>query len=93
MSPNIVADFGSRISQSRMSVSQQTEKGRENLIERRTRALVRSLNQYCRSKVGILRIRMEEKQEVEILINEVVLSAKYLRSEKEMRVPRIAIPD
>lgn len=63
---------------------------REYLNDSLTHNLVRSLNEYFKSKVEIPRIRMGEKQELETLINEeALLFAMFLRNERHSWKPRI----
>jgi len=67
---------------------------REYLNDSQTRDLVKGLNQYFQSKVKIPRMRMGNQQEIETLINEeALLLAKYIRNEKDLWVPRIAVLD
>jgi len=64
---------------------------REYLNDSLTHSLIKSLNEYFQSKVGIPRIRMGKEQEIETLINEeALLLAMYLRNEKQTWTPRIA---
>ena len=52
---------------------------------------MKGFNAYFESKVEIPRIRHGFKQTLETLINEeALLLAKYLRDERETRIPRIA---
>jgi hypothetical protein len=56
---------------------------REYLNDSLTHGLMRSLNEYFKSKVEIPRIRMGESQEIETLINEEgLLFAMFLRNER-----------
>lgn len=58
-----------------------------------TNDLTNKLHDYFTLKVKIPRIKRGEKQELETLINEeAMLIGKYLRSEREKWIPRIAIP-
>jgi hypothetical protein len=51
------------------------------------------MHKYFEVEVEIPRIRIGKKQTIETLINEeALLLAKYLRSERETWIPRIAIP-
>jgi hypothetical protein len=50
------------------------------------------LNDYFESMVEIPRMKVGERQTIETLINEeTLLFAKYLRNEREVWTPRIAI--
>jgi CRISPR/Cas system-associated endonuclease Cas1 len=63
---------------------------REYLNDSETHDLVSDLNQYCKSKVKVPRVRMGERQEIETLINEeALLLSMFLRSEKPCWIPRI----
>jgi CRISPR-associated protein Cas1 len=65
---------------------------REYLNDSLTHNLIRSLNEYFKSKVTIPRIRMGKTQEIETLINEeALLLAMYLRNEKQTWTPRISL--
>jgi CRISPR-associated protein Cas1 len=64
---------------------------REFLNDSRTKSLVKSLGQYFKNIVAILRMRMGKHQEIETLIcEEALLLAQYLRNEKQTWIPRIA---
>jgi hypothetical protein len=64
---------------------------REYLNDSLTRSLVRSLNEYFKTKVEIQRIRIGKNQEIETLINEeALLLAQYVRNERQSWNPRIA---
>jgi CRISPR/Cas system-associated endonuclease Cas1 len=64
---------------------------REYLSDSLTHGLMKSLNEYFKTKVAIPRIRMGKSQEIETLINEeALLLAMYLRNEKQEWNPRIA---
>ena len=64
---------------------------REYLNDSLTRNLMKSLNEYFKTKVEIPRIRMGKSQEIETLINEeAYLFAMYLRAEKSSWIPRVA---
>ncbi len=66
---------------------------REYLNDSETHDFVRALNQYFQTKIGMPRVRMGERQEIETLINEeALLFAAYLRNEKQTWAPRITIP-
>ena len=57
-----------------------------------TKDLMKKLNEFFESKIEISRIRVGNKQTIETLINEeALLFAKYLRNEREMWTPRIAV--
>jgi CRISPR/Cas system-associated endonuclease Cas1 len=63
---------------------------REYLSDSLTHGLMRSLNEFFKTKVEIPRIRMGKTQEIETLINEeALLFAMYLRDEKHTWSPRI----
>lgn len=63
---------------------------REYLDDPKTHDFVKTLNQYFQSKVGVPRMRMGKKQEIETLISEeALLLAKYLRNENKDWTPRI----
>lgn len=63
---------------------------REYLNDSLTHNLMRSLNEFFKTKVEIPRIRMGKSQEIETLINEeALLLAMYLRNEKQTWKPRI----
>jgi hypothetical protein len=63
---------------------------REYLDDSLTHSLVRSLNEYFQTRIGIPRIRMGNEQEIETLINEeALLFARYLRDELKDWAPRI----
>jgi len=63
---------------------------REYLNNSKTRAFMKSLNEYFLAEVKVPRYRMGKKQELETLINEeAMLFAKYLRNEREAWNPRI----
>jgi len=63
---------------------------REYLNDSHTGPLLKELNQYFQSKVGIPRMRMGGEQEIETLINEeALLFARYLRNERKEWVSRI----
>jgi hypothetical protein len=65
---------------------------REYLNDSLTHNLMRSLNEFFKTKVEIPRIRMGKTQEIETLINEeVLLFAMYLRNEKQTWSPRTTI--
>jgi len=65
---------------------------REYLGDPQTRIPVKDLNQYFQSIVQIPRIRIGEKQEIETLIvEEALLFAKFLGSERKSWIPRIAL--
>ena len=58
--------------------------------EPKTRDLIAQLNTYFEFKVEIPRIRVDKRQTLETLINEeALLSAKFLRYERETWIPRI----
>jgi hypothetical protein len=64
---------------------------REYLNDSLTHGLMKSLNEYFKTKVEIPRIRMGNTQEIETLISEeALLLAQYLRNEKENWIPRLA---
>ena len=64
---------------------------REYLNDSLTHSLMKRLNEYFKTKVGIPRIRMGKNQEIETLINEeALLFAMFLRNEKQEWKPRIA---
>jgi hypothetical protein len=57
-----------------------------------TRDFSRKLDGWFEANAEIPRIRIEERQEIETLINEeALLFAKYLRNEKKEWTPRIGI--
>ena len=63
---------------------------REYLNDSLTHGLMKSLNEYFKTKVEIPRIRMGKTQEIETLINEeALLLAMYLRNENNTWNPRI----
>jgi hypothetical protein len=63
---------------------------REYLNDSLTHNLIRSLNEYFKTKIDISRIRMGKTQEIETLINEeALLFAMFLRNEKQTWKPRI----
>jgi CRISPR-associated protein Cas1 len=63
---------------------------REYLNDSLTRNLIKSLNEYFRTKIEIPRIRVGKTQEIETLINEeAMLLGMYLRNEKKDWIPRI----
>jgi CRISPR-associated protein Cas1 len=65
---------------------------REYLNDSLTHSLMRSLNDYFKTKVEIPRIRMGKSQEIETLINEeALLLGMYLRDERKDWIPRIAM--
>ncbi len=65
---------------------------REYLSDSQTRGLVEGLNRYFQSKMGMPRIQMGNKQEVETLVNEeALLLAMLFRNEKKEWIPRIGI--
>lgn len=66
---------------------------RQYLNEKLTNEVIKRLDTYFRTSVEIPRARIGEKQELETLISEeALLLARYLRSEREEWIPRIAIP-
>ena len=65
---------------------------REYLDDALTQNLIGELNEHLENKVEIPRIRMGNNQEIETLINEeALLFARYLRSERQTWIPRIAM--
>ena len=68
-----------------------TKKGkREYLNDSLTHNLMKSLNEFFKTKVEVPRIRMGKSQEIETLINEeALLFAQYLRDEEQTWIPRI----
>ena len=66
---------------------------REYLNDSLTQSLMRSLNEYVKTKVEAPRIRMGRTQEIETLINEeALLFAMYLRNERKDWKPRTVNP-
>lgn len=66
---------------------------RQYLNDFKTRAFMKRLNLYFERKVEVPRIRVGKKQTIETLINEeALLFAKYLRDERRIWIPRIALP-
>ena len=62
---------------------------REYLDDSLTRSLMKSLNEYFQTKVEIPRVRHGPRQSLDTLINEeALLSAQYLRNERQIWVPR-----
>ena len=73
------------------SVSRKRKGKREYLKDSETRRMMKELTEYFDSKVDIPLIRHGKKQKVETLIDEeALLLAKFLRSERENWIPRIA---
>jgi hypothetical protein len=70
-----------------------TRKGkREYLNDSQIRDLMKRINIFLKSKVEIPRIRLGKKQTIETLINEeALLLAKFLRQERKIWIPRMAI--
>jgi len=65
---------------------------REYLNDDKTRELMRELNDYFDTKIELPRIHSGKRQRIENLINEeTLLIAKFLRNEKEKWTPRIHI--
>ena len=65
---------------------------RQFLNDADSKVLVDNLYEYFTRKVEIPRIRRGKKQRIETLINEeALLFAKYLRGEREMWIPRVAV--
>jgi ribosomal protein L28 len=65
---------------------------RQYLNETKTRRMIDRLNVYFQTRVSTPRIRMDQKQEIETVINEeAMLLSMYLRNEKTDWIPRIAI--
>jgi CRISPR-associated protein Cas1 len=65
---------------------------REYLSDSLTHGLMKSLNEYFKTKVEISRIRMGKTQEIETLISEeALLFAMYLRDEKKEWIPRVVV--
>lgn len=63
---------------------------RQYINDTKTRELMNRINTYFRSIVNVPRMRMGKRQEIETLISEeALLSAQYLRNEKQTWVPRI----
>jgi len=63
---------------------------RQYLNKEKTEELTKRLNAFFRSVVGIPRIKVGKRQEIETLINEeAYLFAKYLRKERKEWIPRI----
>lgn len=53
---------------------------------------MKRLNLYFQSKVDVPRIKHGKQQEIETLINEeALLLAKFLRTERQTWIPRIAV--
>ena len=62
------------------------------LNDSQTHDLMKRLNGFFESKIDIPRIKFGETQTVETLINEeALLLAKFLRNEREVWTPRIAV--
>ena len=62
---------------------------REYLDDSLTRSLMKSLNEYFQTRVEIPRVRHGSRQSLDTLINEeALLSAQYLRNERQIWVPR-----
>jgi hypothetical protein len=67
---------------------------REYLNDSSTLSYAKQLNDYSQKEVIVPRVRIDENQEIETLINEeALLFAQYLRNEKQTRTPRIASLD
>ena len=65
---------------------------RQYLNDVKTRQFMKKLNEYFQREVAIPRMKIGERQEIETLIREEAqLFAKYLRSERETWIPRIAL--
>jgi CRISPR/Cas system-associated endonuclease Cas1 len=65
---------------------------REYLKEDKSRTFVKELNKYFMSTVEVPRVRRGQKQEFESLITEeALLFAKYLRGERSIWNPRVAV--
>ena len=63
------------------------------LNKEKTDDMTKKLNEYFMRTVKIPRMQRGSKQELESLISEeALLLARYIRGEKEGRVPRIAVP-
>lgn len=69
------------------------KKGKRTYInDSQTRDLMKKMNEFFESKIGIPRIRVGKKQTIETLINEeALLFAKYLRNEQKEWNSRIPI--
>ena len=53
---------------------------------------MKELDAFSKSEVEVIRIRIGKRQTIETLISEeALLLAKFLRSEREMWVPRLAV--
>ena len=73
------------------SLSNRKNGKRKYLDEHHTSSMAKTLNEYFLKKVEIPRIRYGTSQEIETLMNEeALLLAKYLRSESQSWIPRIA---
>ena len=75
------------------SVSRKTKGKREYLSDTDTKRMMKELDEFFESKVDIPLIRYGKRQRLETLIyEEVLLLAKYLRSEKIDLVPKNILP-
>jgi len=71
------------------SVSRKRKGKREYLNDAETERIIKELEKYFESIVDIPPIRHGKRQRIETLINEeVLLLAKYLRSERNTWIPR-----
>ena len=74
------------------SVSRIRKGKREYLNNAETRRMMKELDVYFDSKVDVPLLRHGKSQRIETLINEeALLLAKYLRDEKKIWIPRIAL--
>jgi CRISPR-associated protein Cas1 len=65
---------------------------REYLNDRETRKMMNELENYFESTIEIPRMKVGKKEKIETLINEeALLLAKFLRTERENWIPRLAI--
>ncbi len=65
---------------------------RQYLNDDKTKDMMQQLDDFCESTVEIPRMKIGERQTIETLITEeALLFAKYLRNEKEIWHPRIAL--
>jgi len=74
------------------SMSRKRKGKREYLNDLETRDFMKQLYRYFERKVEVPRIRVGKTQSIGTLINEeVLLLAKFLRSERETWIPRINV--